>query len=440
MKRKSNFILALFLALLLTGCQFRSVDQMYRLPERSKAYNDLQTAIDSAMSGLEYCAPLKGEQRQTVQMADLDGDGENEYLLFAKGSSDVPLRILIFDREEGKYIHIDTIESTGTAFDQVEYVQMDARGGLEVIVGRQVSDQVLGSVSVYTFSGGEAELLVTTSYTKFLAVNLDQDSHSELMVIRPGPTETDRGVVELYSIEKGNMERSVEVDMSSPADKLKRILTGKLHGGQEAVYVASTVGDQALITDVYAVVNDVFTNVTFSNESGTSVQTMRNYFVYADDIDGDGVMELPYLLDMQPLSETRGSDSHYIIRWYAMTADGGEVDKLYTYHDFVVGWYMELDSQLATRLTVSRAGNEYTFHLWDESRQFSEKLMTVSVLSGQNREEQASQDGRIVLLKTDTVIYAASVEPVAARYAITAESLIRGFHLIQQDWKTGETS
>ncbi len=440
MKRTFHFILAGIMALLFTGCSFRSVDQMYRLPKRSQDYNDLQTAIDSAMSGLEYCAPLKGEQRQTVQMADLDGDGQNEYLLFAKGGSDTPLRILIFDYQDGKYVHMDTIESTGTAFDQVEYVQMNAQGGMEVVVGRQVSDQVLGSVSVYTFSGGEAEQLVTTSYTKFLAVNLDRDGHSELMVIRPGPTETDRGIVELYSITNGNMERSVEVNMSGPADKLKRILTGRLHGDQMAVYVASTVGDQALITDVYAVVDGTFTNVTFSNESGTSVQTMRNYFIYADDIDGDGVIELPHLLDMQPLSETRGADSHYIIRWYAMTADGGEVDKLYTYHDFVGGWYMEMNSQLAARVTVSRSGNEYIFHLWDESQQFSEKLMTVSVLSGQNREEQAGESGRITLLKTDTVIYTATIEPMARRYGLTPQSLIKGFHLIRQDWKTGETS
>ncbi len=440
MKRFHNILLAVAAALLLTGCSFRSVDQMYRLPKRSEDYNDLQTAIDAAMSGLEYCAPLKGEQRQTVQMADLDGDGQNEYLLFAKGGSDTPLRILVFDYLDGKYVHVDTIESTGTAFDQVEYVQMDAEGGVEVIVGRQVSDQVLGSVSVYTFSGGEAEQLVTTSYTKFLAVNLDRDVHSELLVIRPGPTETDRGVVELYSITAGNMERSVEVNMSSPADKLKRILTGKLHGGQTAVYVASAVDDQALITDVYAVVDGTFTNVTFSNESGTSVQTMRNYFVYADDIDADGVIELPYLLDMQPLSENRGADNHHIVRWYAMTPDGGEVDKLYTYHDFVGGWYMEMDSHLASRVTVSRSGNEYTFHLWDDSRQFSEKLMTVSVLSGQNREEQASMNNRFVLLKTDTVIYTAAVEPAAEKCSITREGLIQGFHLIHQDWKTGETS
>ena len=112
----------------------------------------MQSAIDSSMTGLNYCAPLSGEHQQTVQMADLDGDGVQEYLVFAKGSSEKPLRILIFCRIGQTYSLMDTIESTGSAFDLVEYVQMDKRAGVELVVGRQVSNEILRSVRVYSFS------------------------------------------------------------------------------------------------------------------------------------------------------------------------------------------------------------------------------------------------------------------------------------------------
>lgn len=440
MKKVNKLITVLLLgAMLLSGCSFRTVDEMYRLPKRSEAYKDLQSAIDAAMSGLDYCAPLAGEQRQTVQMADLDGDREDEYLLFAKGTSDLPLRILIFDKVEEDFVYIDTIESSGTGFDQVEYVQMDNKPGMELVVGRQLSDQVIRSLSVYTFSSGEAEQLVSTNYSKFLTANLDYDSYYELVVIRPGQVETDRGIVELYSVENGNVERSVEANMSEPVDQLKRILLGKLHDGQPAVYIASTVGDSALITDVYALVNGVFTNVTFSNESGTSVQTMRNYYVYAEDIDADGVVELPSLITMRPAAGRGLDSSQYLIRWYAMTADGGEVDKLYTYHNFVGGWYLEVDSVWAAKLTVQQQGNDYGFYLWDEALQSTQKIMTVSVLSGQNRQEQSTADNRFVLYSTEAVIYAAKLEETAAQYNITPATVIQDFNLIHQEWKTGET-
>ena len=49
------------------------------------------------MYGMTYASPHSGENQQTVQMADLDGDGKQEYLLFAKGGSERPMRVLIFD-------------------------------------------------------------------------------------------------------------------------------------------------------------------------------------------------------------------------------------------------------------------------------------------------------------------------------------------------------
>lgn len=425
--------------LFLSGCSMRTVDQMYCLPKRSDEYNNLQSVIDQAMTGLEYCAPLSGEYQQPVQSADLDGDGVMEYLLYAKGAMERPLRILIFRYTSGAYQHVDTVESNGSAFDQVEYAQMDDREGVEIIVGSQLNDQVIRSLAVYTFTDGQVEQLMSTNYTKFLSVNLDAEGMTELFVLRPGLAETDNGVAEVYKIRNGAMERSNEVNMSQPAEQLKRIVSGKLYGGAPAVYAASAVGDTAIITDIYAIVDNKLSNISFSNESGTSVQTLRNYYVYADDIDNDGVVELPNLITMTPLAQMESADRHDLIRWYAMTVNGDEVNKMYTYHNFVGGWYIELNDRWATRLSVLNLGHSYEFYIWDQAYVTTEKILTIHALSGQKREEQSLQDGRVVLLKTESVIYAADFENNMVRHGITQNDIIEGFHLIQKDWKTGET-
>ena len=439
MKRKMKLIwLICFVLVLLSGCML-TVDEMYRLPKRSDTYNDLQSSIDSAMTGLVYCAPLTGENQQTVQMADLNGDGDQEYLLFAKSTEERPLRILVFRNVEGVFVNTDTVECNGSAFDQVEYVDMDGRGGVEIVVGRQLNDQIIRSASVYTFSGDELVQLVSVNYTKFLTADLDGDKLSELFVLRPGQTDTDNGVAEVYSINNGVMERYNEAGMSQPAEKLKRIIIGKLDGGKTAVYVASAAGDTALITDVYALNEGMLKNVTFSNESGTNVQTLRNFYVYADDIDNDSVVELPYLITMKPMDGMITTDMHQLIRWYAMSPDGGEVDKMYTYHNFVGGWYIQLQSQWASRLAVLNSGYRYEFYLWDESYKTTQKVMTLFAYTAQNREEQGTADGRFVLHKSDSTVYAALLEPCAQDYGLTQESVAYSFRLIQHDWKTGET-
>ena len=436
---KFKLLALLLVLLLLSGCGMPTVDELYCLPKRSEEYNNLQSAIDGVMSGLQYCAPLSGENLQTVQMADLDGDGNPEYLLFAKGSTEKPLHILVFREVDQEYVLSDTIQSAGAAFDVVQYARVDDRPGYELIVGHQVSDQVTRSVTVYTFNQGKATALMSANYTKFVTCDLNADGRTGLLVLRPGELSELNGVAEVYFHTGGVMERSNQVSMSQSVDRVKRIITGQIHGGDPAVYVASAVGESAIITDVFTLVQDRFSNISFSSESGTSVQTLRNYFVYADDIDNDGVVELPNLITMDLPHGASESNMQYLIRWYAMTREGDEVEKKFTYHNFQGGWYLTLESQWAKQLAVLQRGNSFDFYVWNENFTLCRKMLTVYVLTGENRDEEATQNNRFVLYKGDQVTYAANLEVASAAYNITQDTLMKSFHLIHQDWKNGET-
>ena len=439
MKNRIRSVAAVLVAaLMLTGCTMRTVGQMYQLPKRSEDYSNLQSVMDKAMVGLKFSAPLSGENQQSVQMADIDGDGEQEYLVFCKGSEELPLRILVFDRINGTFTHIDSIESNGADFDQVEYIQMDEKPGVEVVVGHKISDMLTRSVSVYTFAEGESERLITTNYRKFLVVDMDGNGQSELFVLHSGQSDTELGVAELYSLEDGIVERSNEVSMSTSADKLKRVLVGKLYDGKPAVFVATSVGDSSLVTDVYTLADQHLVNVVKTDPQGTGTQTLRNYYIYADDIDNDGVTELPRFITMTPLSNVSVSEPSKLVLWYAIGSSGNTMDKLYTYYNATGGWYLKLDSKLASRITVQAEASTFAFYLWNENCTEAEKLFTIHTLTGQNREEQSFSDGKFVLLKTDTAIYSATLEATAAGYDITQESLIGSFSQIHQDWNSGE--
>lgn len=439
MKKILTMLMLLVTVLALSGCVTMTVDQMYALPKRSTKYFDLQTAIDNAMNGLEYAAPTSGENQQTVQMADLNGDGEDEYLLFTRGSGEKPLKILIFGRSGDNFTLIETIESLGSAFRLVEYMNMDEHPGVELIVGRAVSGQVMGAVAVYTFSEGQAQQLMSVSYSQFVTADLDGNGLGELMVISQAETEGTNGVAFLYSYHSGTMVRSAESSLSAPPERIKRIMVSGMSGKIPAVYVASAVEENAIITDVFALKDDLFTNVSFSNESGTSIQTLRNHYVYADDIDEDGELELPSLMTMTSGRQRLGDTMQYLIRWYTMALDGSEVDKMYTFHNYDAGWYITLDSQWAHRILVTQEGSTYAFYLWNKSFTKTEKLLTVYALNGSDREEAAISDGRFILHRGDSVIYCAKMEPVVSKYGATPENLINHFRLIQLEWKTGET-
>ena len=429
--------LLLVVTILLTGCNMLTIDQMYCLPKRSEAYRNLQSAMDSTMNGLEYHAPISGDNQQPVQQVDLDGDGNLECLVFAKGSGEKPLKILIFTPVEDQYVLVDTLEGNGTAFEQVQYVRFSGNRGYDLVVGRQISEQVVRPVSIYTMTSGKMEQLLSTHYSRFVSTDLDGNGQNELMILRPGEDPAQNGVAELYSMEHGIVERSQEVTMSEPADRIKRIMISKLNDGPMAVYVASDVDGSAIITDVYALLDGAFSNVSLSNESGTSVQTLRNYYVYADDIDQDGVLELPDLIAL-PNPGNNAYENQHLIRWYAMNRDGSEVNKLYTYHSFTGGWFLELPVDIADKVNVTQFGNSYEFSIFDEKGELS-KLMTLYVLTGQEREEQAVTDNRFVLYRNESTVFAAHLEVASVAYNITQDSMKNAFHLITQDLINGET-
>lgn len=429
MKSKWLMLLGVLACLLLSGCAMKTVDEMYCLPKRSEAYQELQKVLDTELQNMEYCAPLSGMNQQPVQAADVDGDGVSEFLVFAKAAGERPLRILVIEREDQTFTLTDTLQFSGTAFDQVEYISMDDKSGVELVVGIQLSDQLLRSVAAYTFADGKGEKLLDANYTNFLTVDLDRDSQGELFVLYPGQTEESPGFVALYEVEKGVVERSLEVKLSAPVSRLQRVITGELAGGEAAVFVASALEDTVLVTDVYALRSGALTNISLSNESGTSVSTIRNHFVYAQDIDEDGQLELPALIPMKAMSE-RNTQSEDLIRWYSLSITGEEVDKLYTYHNFVNGWYLVLDSTWAKQVTVTQDSTGYSFYLWDLAKENAIRVLEVQMLYDQDEISQAMENGAILLYQGESSAYVGVLTSDAAQFGLTQEWLRGSFYLI----------
>lgn len=441
MKRRIlTAMLFLLTALLFSGCTMRTVEQMYALPKRSEEFNEMQSAIDTAMYGMTYASPQSGENQQTVQMADLNGDGVEEIIVFAKGASEKPLQVLIFTHDaDGNVRTMETIGSNGLAFEQVEYVDFDDRPGKELVVGIRVGEQVQRSLAVYTFQNNDAELMLLNGYSKFITCDLDKNGRSELMVFRQGEVELQRAMAVLYQTKNGQIERSLELSMSGKAEDIRRIMQGSLQNGTSAVYVASAPEANVMVTDVLTLKGDSFVNLTYSGDVNTSIPTLRNFYVYSEDIDGDGVVEIPSTVTMKPLSMWQTAEHRQFLRWYALDENGWEYNKLFTFHNFVGGWYLRLHNTWASRITVEQDNGVYRFYLWDESYQIASSLFTLYVFTGSNRDEEAVKDGRFALYRSEGVAYAASLNVAAAEYDITEDYLIESFRLIRQDWQTGET-
>ena len=156
MTGKTRFWTALWVLaviFLFSGCFFQSPEELYALPQQSEEYYELQSELDQLLAGgASYAAPTSGSNQQSVQLADLDGDYMDEAVVFLKTDGEKPLKAYIYDRIGDDFQDVAVIEGDGTSFAGVEYVQIDGAPGVEMVLCRQVSDQVPQLTKIKSFS------------------------------------------------------------------------------------------------------------------------------------------------------------------------------------------------------------------------------------------------------------------------------------------------
>ena len=444
MKRKYTFaaLLAAILVMTLSGCFFQSTDELYALPQQSQEYYELQSEIDQLMTGgAAYAAPTSGTNQQSVQLADLDGDYEDEAVVFLRTTGEKPLKAYIFDRIDEDFQRVAVIEGDGGSFASVEYVQIDGEPGVEMVLCRQISDQVPQALSVYALRDNRVVELMSASYNEYTTVDLDSDGKMDIFLLRFS-AEDRTGVAEYYHYTSTQIERAPEALLSTGVESVRRIITGQVDAGVPAVFVASLYEENSIVTDIFALRDGTFANITADTAAGTSAQTVRNYNVYVTDIDEDGIIELPQPHQLPTVSGD-AEDAYWIIDWYCLSIDGDMEKKLTTYHNYSDGWFLTLPEEWENQLTISYGEVEtglsgYTFSRWIDADTEPEPIFTIYAFSGEDRNEEAASGGRFLLSERGDVTYAASFGSCAWAEDLTEEDLAAMFHYIQIDWNSGE--
>ena len=428
----------LLIVLLLTGCFAMDSDDFYSLPKRSVKYRALQSAVENAMGSGSYSAPVSGANRQAIQEVDLDGDGSEEALVFCKMDSERPLKVLILKRFEDDYKVICTLEGDGTAFDSVQYAQIDGEPGLEILLSRRIGEQVQQFVSIYTLRSNTATELMSSRYTALATLDIDGDQQTDVFILQAN-AEGPRAFADLYRFRNGALQKDAEASLSTSADSVKRILTGYVAQDVPAVFVASAYDESNLITDVFALEDDRFTNISQNDESGQSSQTVRNYYVYSADIDNDGLIEMPNTLPLTAIEGDEGSEGQYRIVWYNLSVDGTRTDKMTTYHNYAEGWYFFLPDVWIQGLCVTKevledgqTGTRF-FTVDEEGRRTP--LLLITAFSGEGAAERCEQDGRFLLASRGDVSYAGLVGEGSS---LTTQELQARFSFISLDLLPGE--
>lgn len=456
---------------LFCGCMTQAGENFYALPQLPENYLSLQKTIDQVMSdlGAEYAAPSSGSNWQSIQLQDLDGDEKGEpesaVAFFRVANAENPLKIYIFRQDPltAEYKVAWTIEGDGTSIYSVAFENLGGSAAKEVVVSWRISNQVQ-SLAVYSLeAGGEVVELMRSGYTKQMVMDLDRDNEKEIVLVQLDTAENNSRV-ELYDYDNGLMVYTSSVPLSLNLTSVKSAKAGTLVDSVPALFVASDYGEAGgRVTDVIAVRDGVLTNLTLDVDTGMSSGTRRYYKDFQDeygyDINNDGVTEIPIA---EALPVTGGSAAQlYLLHWYQFALDGSGERVCTTFHSYDDGWYLDLPDEWQGKVSVARressmgssvterAVSFYYCEDWDatgaealeEAREAGDvaalepkEFLTIYRLSGSNRTSRATMDGRIKLVESTDVIYAAKFWDVDWDCGLDNDELLDRFNRIKVNW------
>ena len=302
----------------LSGCEFGSVEELYALPKSSEAYVNLQAKINQEKGNAEYIAPLSGENRQTIQLVDVDGDGSQEAVAFFRDSTaDAPLKIVIFKQDDREEYQVYTrIEGVGSEIESIDYLKLGGSGGVDILVSWQVSTSVHSLVG-YTISDGQPVEIMRSGYSRYLTTDLDADGLEEVILAQSGTGSSPSLRIEYYDGRDGIMELMSTAPLSEGATDISSWQAGQLEGDVPALFVTSFFGKDVLITDVFCLNQDDqgLRNIAMDPATRRSESTFHYYAgVQPEDINGDGLMDVPVAIAVESYGESSVERFWWLIR------------------------------------------------------------------------------------------------------------------------------
>jgi len=442
-KKTTVLMICALLCLLLSGCMFNSApEDMYELPQIPDEYAALQKMVDTIIEGgAEYAAPISGANVQSVQMTDLDGDGEEEAVAFFRNSAEEkPLKIYIFQEKEDGYEQAALIEGSGTALYSIRYLDMNGDNCKELLIGWRVGADIQ-AVGVYDIRGYEPKPLMFSLYSRYEVLDFDEDGMLELVVLR---SDADgNSVAEYYDWVDHALEISASARLTMTMAELQGVEIGALRDGALAMFVTGVSQDTRAITDIliYGEENGII-NIVLDDYTGVSSEIFRNIDLGPTDIDNDGVTEVPMPIFLQPAEDGDG-EVYWQVYWRSYNSEGqGEV-VCSTYHNVGEGWYFMLPEEwedwIAVRRVTAPDEQGTIFSIYDRDAGEYVDVMGIYTITGSSREYKAVRNERFVLKRQSDTIYSAVFFPDNEQWAdaIDQEELNQRFHLIVEEWDSG---
>ncbi|MBR5782981.1 MAG: hypothetical protein IKY33_02005 [Clostridia bacterium] len=294
-------VIALCLCMAMNGCSMGdiSIEDLMRPPQLTESRLQVQNTIDDLLgTSYELVAPSGGDNRNDINLADLDSDGQTEAICLYTADETKVVSILILQKADDNWKELGRYTSDATGVEKLSFCDMTGDGTKELIVGW----------NYLTGSDRTLQILEPRAHLR----SLYKGKYTQYVLMEDGPR--------IVCIDLSNASASLLVykdlritSLSSvPIDErivsLTQLTVSATTAGNPAVYMDAQLEDQNYHTEILVVNSDNYLENKLLTGEGLGAD--RPLGLRCTDIDGDGIPEVPRCTAME---DTEGAS--YFTHW-----------------------------------------------------------------------------------------------------------------------------
>ena len=310
LKKKSVFIF--LLVVLMPFCSSCSpiqlnIENLIKAPKLSGELYKIKHALEMvAGKDIIFKYPKIGKYNSPFIMCDIDGDGQDEVIVFYSESNDGGVKFNILDKKENEWASVFSDLGQGVEVEKVLISDILGEKNKQLIINWIKEGYNDKSLQVYNYVNNSLKKIYNKDYlTDVFLFDIDNDLKDEIVIVDRTLKITPNISVVKKLKDSNELGRVDYVRLRPGFAKYENTILGKISNDINAIFLdtESEEDNIPLYSEVIFInkkneLTNLFYNPTNKEIDNRDLlnQSMRSQNIFCKDIDGDSIIEIPKTL------------------------------------------------------------------------------------------------------------------------------------------------